>query len=421
MRYPKKWQRFAVCLVILGMVSTFFLRPGKAQTVFYIVTDLGSLGGSQSKAYAINNSGRIVGNSNPTVGGLSLNPFALTGGQITNMGTFGGESGTAFAVNEIGYAIGNAATAVNDSHAFIWSDIFNKLDIGALPGGAFASAFDINDSNQVVGQSEIGNLVDRGFVWQKSTGMVAIPPFAGGNASAAYGINNAGQVVGSASTGAATHAYILSGGVMTDIGALGGNVSVAFEIGETGQAVGYSTLPFNSANVPYHAFIYTTATGMTDIGTLGGNRSIAYDVNGSEVVVGQAETAQGINHAFIYDALFGMRDLNDALATSGWTLQEARGINDKGEIVGVGVNPQGETHGFMLTPQIDEIPGGEPPPCFVAPPEQPISVPQQVNMPATPQTGVKKAISPSSSRRYTTAERKLRMEFYSTKGPRGGV
>jgi probable HAF family extracellular repeat protein len=46
-----------------------------------------------------------------------------------------------------------------------------------------------------------------------------------------------------------------------------------------------------------------------------------------------------------------MKDLNNLiLPTSGWTLNYACDINDLGQIVGYGTNPNGVTHAFLLTP-----------------------------------------------------------------------
>jgi hypothetical protein len=38
------------------------------------------------------------------------------------------------------------------------------------------------------------------------------------------------------------------------------------------------------------------------------------------------------------------------LPNAGWTLQVATAINDSGEIVGHGVNPEGQEDAFLLTP-----------------------------------------------------------------------
>ena len=47
----------------------------------------------------------------------------------------------------------------------------------------------------------------------------------------------------------------------------------------------------------------------------------------------------------------GMVDLNSLIdPTAGWDLLSANDINDAGEIVGVGVSPSGDEHGFLLVP-----------------------------------------------------------------------
>src|SRR5947209_14738240 len=366
MRFVLKLRRTGVCLVALCLLSSALLpRHGDAQVGRYFIADLGTLGGLQSKAYGINNAGRVIGSSTPSGGSSSSSPFAWQSGTFTSLGTFGGDDGVAYGLNEIGYIVGNASTSTSNEHAFIWSDIFGKLDIGTLPGGAFATAYDINDSNQVVGQSEIAPLVDRGFLWQKDTGMQMLPTL-GGSSGAATGINNAGQIIGWAATGAgAAHAFLLIDGTMADLGTFGGSTSVAEHINDNGDVVGYATLPSNSASQTYHAFLFTAMGGLQDLGTLaGGTRSIAYANNVTGQVVGQPEIAPGVEHAFIYDATKGgMLDLNAAVAASGWVLQEARAINDNGVIVGSGINPQGQTHGFQLTPAGSRFPPPPPPPC----------------------------------------------------------
>ena len=53
-------------------------------------------------------------------------------------------------------------------------------------------------------------------------------------------------------------------------------------------------------------------------------------------------------HAFVVNS-GKMHDLNDWLAadSTGWELQEARGINDSGWIVGIGTNPDGDVRAFL--------------------------------------------------------------------------
>lgn len=107
---------------------------------------------------------------------------------------------------------------------------------------------------------------------------------------------------------------------VTDLGTLSGaNSAKVSDINRSGQIVG------TSAN---HAFLWSSGV-MTDLGTLGGSASMAYSINDSGMVVGQAATASGEMHAFVWQNGV-MKDLGIADETSA-----ARGINSKGDIVGV--------------------------------------------------------------------------------------
>jgi probable HAF family extracellular repeat protein len=70
-------------------------------------------------------------------------------------------------------------------------------------------------------------------------------------------------------------------------------------------------------------------------------------------VVGRAETPSGDAHAFLYDGTT-MHDLNSLLDVSGegWTVVEARAINDAGQIAATAYNPGTGYHAVLLTPRI---------------------------------------------------------------------
>ncbi|MFA7238423.1 MAG: hypothetical protein WC058_16320 [Phycisphaeraceae bacterium] len=135
---------------------------------------------------------------------------------------------------------------------------------------------------------------------------------------------------------------------MTDLGTLDG-VWVESEdhaINDYGRIAGYAYSPTTEF---VQAFLYSGSV-MANLGTLGGTNSYASGINNLGNVVGKAQVVGDIYHAFLYSDSM-MADLNDCIASgSGWLLQNAVDINDVGQIVGVGINPQGQTRAFLLTP-----------------------------------------------------------------------
>jgi probable HAF family extracellular repeat protein len=163
----------------------------------------------------------------------------------------------------------------------------------------------------------------------------------GGNYSDARGINTAGDVVGSAYLADNySHAYLYSGGSMSDLGTLGGFLdSYASGINDVGHVVGFAF----DMDAHSHAFVYSDGTLM-DLGTLGGIASQAFAINNVDQIVGQALTSDGTWHAFLYNNGV-MNDLwPQASSSIAW------GINDSGQVVGSGYNPgDRHTHAFVYS------------------------------------------------------------------------
>jgi probable HAF family extracellular repeat protein len=116
------------------------------------MNDLGTLGGSASYAWGINNDGQVVGYA-VTANGLS-HAF-LYNGTMNDLGTLGGNSSLAYAINNSGQAVGYAAPAGNAAvHAFFYSGgtmfDLNNLANPSTPGTQLQSATGINDSGQIV-------------------------------------------------------------------------------------------------------------------------------------------------------------------------------------------------------------------------------------------------------------------------------
>ena len=219
------------------------------------------------------------------------------------------------------------------------------IDLGTL-GGRHSYAFDVNSTGQVTGHSWLAD--DSGNAFMHSAGkMVALDTPAG---SSGFGINDSGQITGYVIPQQAPYkqyAFLYSAGTMTNLGTLGGAESWGHRINASGQVTGWSLV---ADGVP-HAFLYSGGT-MHDLGTLGGSRSNGYGINGSGQVSGTSEIADGIYRAFLF-ADGAMHDLNALVVAglpSGTTLFEAKGINDRGQIVANGCNDRGLCQAFRLDP-----------------------------------------------------------------------
>lgn len=119
-------------------------------------TYLGSLGGL-SIASDINNSGKIVGNyfvGNSYERGNPIRHATMWyENSITDLGTLGGTNSYAVAINDFGLIVGTSDTN-NDTtaHATLWNGSTIK-DLGKLTGSKSSNANGINNVGQIVGES----------------------------------------------------------------------------------------------------------------------------------------------------------------------------------------------------------------------------------------------------------------------------
>src|SRR5262249_29652644 len=155
------------------------------------------------------------------------------------------------------------------------------------------------------------------------------------------------------------HAFLYDGKTMIDLGTLGGNDSVGEAINAKGHVTGYSdtTVQPGLNEGPPNAFLYD-GTQMIDLGTLGGLLSTGYAINDSDEVVGTSTTTSGGSDAFLYSN-GTMFDLNSLISPTdplhdAVRLDEATGINNRGEIVADGRYTSGplsgDSHAFLLIP-----------------------------------------------------------------------
>jgi probable HAF family extracellular repeat protein len=306
-------------VVRLAASLAIFALPALVEAdSIYNVTNLGNLKGSSGTALAIDG-GTIVGYA---IDSKSNQVAAYANGDtLTSLGF----SGQANAVSSSGEIVGN-----DGNQGFTWqSGVMTKL--GSLGGGSSA-ATGVNSSGEVVGGA--ANAGGQTLAVIYNNGQIQSLGTLGGKFSTAYGVNDAGQVVGTSQTpSGAMAAFLWNGKTMQNLETLGGSASYGAAIDASGQVAGSS----QTASGYLHAFLWT-AGSMQDLGTLGGSNSFGLGVNDSGSVVGYSLTkGNAATHAFLY-ANGVMTDLNSLLPLgSGWTITEAYGIDNSGDIVGAGV------------------------------------------------------------------------------------
>lgn len=343
-----------------------------------VLTDLGVLpGGGSSNAEGINEQGWIAGISqtgdfDPLLNIPAGNAVLWKDGQAINLGTLGGYESLAGAVNSRGQILGfstiNKSTVPDPLsflsapiHPFLWENGVMR-DLGTL-GGTDSGAAYLNERGQVAGFSFVNSTPN------PTTGVPTIDPFLwengkltdlgtlGGTQGFPNGLNNLGQVVGQSNlAGDLTfHPFVWSQGVLTDLGTLGGDTGYAVMINDAEEIVGTADVTGNQA---HHGALWRRGA-IIDIGALPGDPcSRALAINSSGQVVGDSSDCSTPLHAVLWEN-GSLIDLNAFLPPNS-SLQEltlASGINGRGEIVGLavppGVSPKDQFslgHAFLLIP-----------------------------------------------------------------------
>jgi probable HAF family extracellular repeat protein len=351
-----------------------------------LLTDLSSLpgndGNNSSFAAAINHRGLIAGYSedgsiDPVTGYPVNHPVVWDRGRLIDLGTFGGSQSEADALNDRGQVVGWALNTIEDPfstafemvgyagiwpvttqlRAFVWENGV-KSDLGTL-GGPDALAYAINERGQIAGQSytsytpnpDTGMPTMDPFLWDK--GMLTDLGTLGGTIGNAIWLNNRGQVVGSSNVAGDqfSHGFLWERGVLKDLPPFsGGSYSNALWINEAGDVVGGAAI---AGDQQVHASLWRHGKTL-GLGTVGQDAcSEAWGINEDRQIVGVSFPCWDLlaGRAFLWENGGPMVDLNALIEKpSDLHLWMASYISDRGEIVADGILPNGDIHTAVLVP-----------------------------------------------------------------------
>jgi probable HAF family extracellular repeat protein len=340
-----------------------------AASPYYAPTGLGYVAGvTGSYAMAINAGGQVVGYvGNPGFVGMSGSAFLWSGGTMTDLGVLGGVPYPASNQQPLIIPSLSVATAINSSGLVAgWSDDSTNTEYGYKYSGGTMTGLGSSAGASYYGNYGPANALDNYLPEGSGSsfgnfGINAAGHIAGSNwfyngssveslgDVTVYGINDSDQIVGvndDFGTSLFGHALLFSGGATIDLGTGPGSYGEAYAINQGGVMAGYS------ANGHAQKITYSGGTAVwTDLGTLGGPNSASLGINDSGTIVGYSDVSSGTQHAFITVG-GAMTDLNALLpAGSPWTLNFATGINDSGQICGIGA-VGGQEQAFRLTPAL---------------------------------------------------------------------
>ncbi len=373
---------------IFSLVGTALLLPACAAAAPYTIVDLGDLPGTTQPlgAISINNRGQVTGHT--YIGG-SHHAFlwspAQPNGPTGSMIDLGVISDPLIYINSLGQvAFNGGLQGVGGEVAFLWTP--------STPNGSSGSAVPAVSTtfpSSVLGLNDIGQMVGRmypgtAFFWTPltpngSSGVTNVyqafgsnGPYWGpgyGNFGAATAINNAGQVAGYAIFDFYGRAFIHQNPPASfppvspyDFGTIApADLLEPFQPNNQEGASGLGSINASGHGAGSRVFanslgqvcklpVYWDGSSFRGIGTACSYTANA--INNHDMVVGQTllANANGESGGFLY-ANGVMTELRTLIDPSlGWRIVNATGINDAGQIVGVG-NHNGSIRPFLMTPE----------------------------------------------------------------------
>ena len=381
-------------LMVFTMWTWAFGHAQGPKPALYSVVDIGTLGGTYSVSYTINDGGLVTGGAATAdqTDGFAQTAFAWSRGQITNLGTLGGAAcpscnSEGAGANATGVAAILSETADPDpngedfcgfgSHRQCLAAVYKNGSLTALApldGGNNSQAYWINKRGEVAGFSETGTYDGNCAIayqlyrfsavkWGADGTRYPLRPLEGDTVSFALGMNDNGQAVGVSGLCSNTtvppnnipsgpHAVFWENDGTPVLvpylpGAADDNVSNS--INNRGDVVGTQLITDGTI----HTFVWNKIWGIQDIALPGAFVTVApccHSINDRGEITGFAFDENGPQTFLWKNGNF--TDLNAVLATdTPWYIVNTASINEAGQIAATGVNLNtGEMHAVLLTP-----------------------------------------------------------------------
>lgn len=333
-------------LLAITVLATF---TGAAHAVPFF-TGIGfAPGDSISRAYGISPDGTMV--------------VGATGSESDSFAAYWTESEGLFRTHDRGSftgasADGSVIAGQGFGEAFLWTPAYSGQQLGVLPGTFTSAATDISADGSVI----VGNSGDQAFMWTDTgpgSDMVELHGLGGEAVTRVDAISADGRIaVGMSGTpvGGSTFAvYWYADGTPLSLQFAGTDASSAHDVSADG-----SVIVGRANDAPFRwTDDRSISLGLLPGDTEGGATAVSAD---GSVVLGYSGS-----NLFLWDEAAGMRELwsmltfDYGLDLTGWVLEEALGLSDDGLVIaGWGINPYGQTEGWVASLRRDVVAVPEP-------------------------------------------------------------
>lgn len=202
-----------------------------------------------SRGWELNNHDQIVGEFRPDAYNHAFLWSEATG--MTDLGTLGGTTSRAYSINDRGEVVGSSTIpGSSTSHMFRWTPDTGMVDLGAYNG----IAYDINDSSQIVAYGSTAGGYG-GVIYQ--SGVFQALPLIDGRYITPRRISDTGVVIGYTTSNTpvvwdAQHGGRKINNIIDPATNPGLTVVAVYDINATGDIAGYA---YNAADGTYHAVV----------------------------------------------------------------------------------------------------------------------------------------------------------------------